>query len=85
MTRSLARLTDLVAAVPGRSTSGPAERTPRNWSPISSEHPPGPEILTPDQSLGRPDRVAGHLLHAAPDGAFSILGLVWSSARRCYS
>jgi predicted metal-dependent enzyme (double-stranded beta helix superfamily) len=27
--------------------------------------------------LGRPDRVAGHLLHAEPDGAFSILGLVW--------
>ncbi len=40
-------------------------------------HLPGPEILTPDQRLGRPDRVAGHLLHAEPDGAFSILGLVW--------
>jgi 3-mercaptopropionate dioxygenase len=40
-------------------------------------HLPGPEILTPDQRLGRPDRVAGHLLHTEPDGAFSIIGLVW--------
>ena len=40
-------------------------------------HLPGPEILTPEQRLGRPDQVAGHLLHTEPDGAFSILGLVW--------
>ena len=40
-------------------------------------HLPGPDLLTPDQRLGDPDRVAGHLLHAEPDGAFSILGLVW--------
>ena len=40
-------------------------------------HLPGPDILTPDQRLGQPDRPAGHLLHAEPDGAFSILGLVW--------
>lgn len=40
-------------------------------------HQPGPEILTPEQRLGQPDRVAGHLLHAEPNGAFSILGLVW--------
>jgi predicted metal-dependent enzyme (double-stranded beta helix superfamily) len=38
---------------------------------------PGPEILTPDQRQGHPDRPAGHLLHAEPDGTFSILGLVW--------
>lgn len=40
-------------------------------------HLPGPEILTPEQRLGRSDKVAGHLLHAEPNGAFSILGLVW--------
>jgi 3-mercaptopropionate dioxygenase len=38
---------------------------------------PGPDILTPEQRLGDPDRPAGHLLHAEPDGTFSILGLVW--------
>jgi len=37
----------------------------------------GTNPLCEGQRLGRPDRVAGHLLHAEPDGAFSILGLVW--------
>src|SRR5262245_16904299 len=40
-------------------------------------HLPGPDVLTPAQRLGDPDRPAGHLLHAEPDGTFSILGLVW--------
>jgi 3-mercaptopropionate dioxygenase len=40
-------------------------------------HLPGPEVLTADQRLGDPDRPAGHLLHVEPDGAFSILGVVW--------
>jgi 3-mercaptopropionate dioxygenase len=40
-------------------------------------HLPGPDILTPDQQHGHPDRPAGHVLHAEPDGTFSILGLVW--------
>jgi len=40
-------------------------------------HLPGPDVLTPDQRRGDPDRPAGHVLHAEPDGTFSILGLVW--------
>jgi 3-mercaptopropionate dioxygenase len=40
-------------------------------------HLPGPDVLTPDQRLGQPDRPAGHVLHAEPDGTFSLLGLVW--------
>lgn len=78
MTRSLATLTDLVAAV-RRTTS---VRT--GWTDTAElvadqlrAHLPGPEILTSDQRLGEPDRVAGHLLHVEPDGAFSLLGLVW--------
>ena len=78
MTRSLATLTDLVAAV----RQAIDKRT--GWTDTAElvadqlrAHLPGPEILTPDQRLGQPDRVAGHLLHAEPDGAFSILGLVW--------
>jgi 3-mercaptopropionate dioxygenase len=77
MTRSLATLTDLVAAV------RQAIDVRSGWTDTSElvadqlrAHLPGPEILTPDQRLGRPDRVAGHLLHAEPDGAFSILGLL---------
>ena len=78
MTRSLTTLTDLVAAV------RQAVDVRTGWTGTAElvadqlrEHLPGPEILTPDQRLGRPDRVAGHLLHAEPDGAFSLLGLVW--------
>jgi 3-mercaptopropionate dioxygenase len=78
MTRSLATLTDLVAAV------RQAVDVRTGWTGTAElvadqlrEHLPGPGILTPDQRLGRPDRVAGHLLHADPDGAFSVLGLVW--------
>jgi len=78
MTRSLTTLTDLVAAV------RQAIDVRTGWTDTAElvadqlrAHLPGPEILTPDQRLGQPDRPAGHLLHAEPDGAFSILGLVW--------
>src|SRR5215475_12795646 len=40
-------------------------------------HLPDANVLAPDQRRGNPDRPAGHLLHAEPDGTFSILGLVW--------
>jgi 3-mercaptopropionate dioxygenase len=40
-------------------------------------HLPGPGILTSSQRRGDPGRPAGHVLHAEPDGTFSILGLVW--------
>jgi predicted metal-dependent enzyme (double-stranded beta helix superfamily) len=40
-------------------------------------HLPEPDVLTPDQRRGQPERPAGHVLHAEPDGTFSILGLVW--------
>ena len=78
MTRSLATLTDLAAAV------RQAIDVRTGWTDTAGlvadqlrAHLPGPEILASDQRLGQPDRVAGHLLHAEPDGAFSVLGLVW--------
>jgi 3-mercaptopropionate dioxygenase len=40
-------------------------------------HLPGADLLTPGQRRGQPGRPAGHILHAEPHGAFSILGLVW--------
>jgi len=40
-------------------------------------HLPELGILTPEQRQGDPDRTAGYVLHAEPDGTFSILGLVW--------
>src|SRR5918998_1365690 len=40
-------------------------------------HLPTPDVLTPEQRLGSPDDYVGHTLYAEPDGAFSIVGLVW--------
>jgi predicted metal-dependent enzyme (double-stranded beta helix superfamily) len=78
MIHSLATLTDLVAAV------RQAIDVRTGWTDTAElvadqlrAHRPGPEILTSEQQLGQPDRVAGQLLHAEPDGAFSVLGLVW--------
>jgi len=40
-------------------------------------HLPSPEILTEEQRAGAPETYRSHLLHAEPDGAFSIVALVW--------
>lgn len=34
-------------------------------------------LLTPEQQVGDPDRYRQHLLHAEPDGSFSVVALVW--------
>ncbi|MER7461713.1 cysteine dioxygenase family protein [Streptomyces sp. NPDC097981] len=36
-----------------------------------------PDLLTPEQREGRPDRYRQHVLHAEPDGSFSVVALVW--------
>ena len=71
-------LSDLVAGV-RRAIDARADwaRTADLVADQLRAHLPGPGILTPDQRLGRPDRPAGHVLHAELDGTFSILGLVW--------
>jgi 3-mercaptopropionate dioxygenase len=38
---------------------------------------PGPDLLTPGQLRGDPARYQTHLLHAEPDGSFSIAAMVW--------
>jgi predicted metal-dependent enzyme (double-stranded beta helix superfamily) len=40
-------------------------------------HLPGPEILTPAQRRGDPAGYQTHLVHAEPDGSFSIAAMVW--------
>jgi 3-mercaptopropionate dioxygenase len=42
-----------------------------------TRHLPTPEVLTADQRSGDPGGFRSHLLHAEPDGAFSIVALVW--------
>ncbi|HXV57333.1 MAG TPA: cysteine dioxygenase family protein [Gaiellaceae bacterium] len=38
---------------------------------------PSPDVLTPEQRAGDPAGYTSHLLHAEPDGSFSIVALVW--------
>jgi 3-mercaptopropionate dioxygenase len=40
-------------------------------------HKPSPEILTAEQRSGDPAAYCCHLLHAEPDGSFSVTALVW--------
>jgi predicted metal-dependent enzyme (double-stranded beta helix superfamily) len=40
-------------------------------------HLPSPEILPAEQRVGDPETYKSHLLHVEPDGAFSIVALVW--------
>jgi 3-mercaptopropionate dioxygenase len=40
-------------------------------------HLPAPDALTVEQRIGDPDRYRTHVLHAEPDGSFSIVALVW--------
>jgi predicted metal-dependent enzyme (double-stranded beta helix superfamily) len=73
-----AMLTDLAAAV--RQVIGIRADWAHTADLVADQlraHLPGPGVLTPEQRLGDPDRPAGHVLHAEPDGTFSILGLVW--------
>jgi predicted metal-dependent enzyme (double-stranded beta helix superfamily) len=71
-------LTDLVAAV--RHVIGMRANWAHTADLVADQlraHLPSPGVLGPDQRRGDPDRPAGHVLHAEPDGTFSILGLVW--------
>ena len=36
-----------------------------------------PDLLLPEQRVGDPAAYRSHLLHVAPDGAFSLVALVW--------
>ncbi|MFE9065970.1 cysteine dioxygenase [Streptomyces violaceusniger] len=40
------------------------------------------DLLTPGQREGDPDRYRQHVLHAEPDGSFSIVALVWLPGQR---
>ena len=41
------------------------------------ENLPTPDVFTAEERMGEPDRPSSYLLHVEPDGAFSIIGLVW--------
>ncbi len=56
---------------------GDWDQTTRRVSRALGRHLPGPEILTAAERAGDPAAYQSHLLHAEPDGSFSVVGLVW--------
>jgi predicted metal-dependent enzyme (double-stranded beta helix superfamily) len=77
-TRPTSRLTDLVAGV---RTVVDAQAGWAETAQLVAEqlrgHLPAPDVLTAEQRLGSADGYRSHTLHVEPDGAFSIIGLVW--------
>jgi predicted metal-dependent enzyme (double-stranded beta helix superfamily) len=43
---------------------------------------PGPGLLTPGQLAGDPSGYQTHLVHAEPDGSFSVVVMVWLPGQR---
>jgi predicted metal-dependent enzyme (double-stranded beta helix superfamily) len=43
---------------------------------------PGPGLLSPGQLAGDPDGYQTHLVHAEPDGSFSVVVMVWRPGQR---
>ena len=44
---------------------------------VLRRQPPGPGLLTPEQLAGDPAGYQTHLVHAEPDGSFSVVVMVW--------
>ena len=81
------------AAVPGGTSRCPADllaalrravRQRGDWDQTSRRvaralrrHLPGPGILTTAEREGDPAEYQSHLMHAEPDGSFSVVALVW--------
>jgi 3-mercaptopropionate dioxygenase len=72
------RLSDLVTAV--RTVLDPSAEWAQTAQVVAEQlrrHLPSPDLLTAEQRLGSADGYRSHTLHVEPDGAFSIIGLVW--------
>jgi predicted metal-dependent enzyme (double-stranded beta helix superfamily) len=76
--RSAGQLTELVAAVrTAVDAHADWSQTARLVADQLRLHLPTPELLTAEQRLGSPVGYRSHTLHVEPDGAFSIIALVW--------
>jgi 3-mercaptopropionate dioxygenase len=78
---TLRTLDDLAELVGGIRTAVAAHAdwtaTARLVADQVRQHLPTPDVLTAEQRLGSPDGYQSHTLHVEPDGAFSILAVVW--------
>jgi predicted metal-dependent enzyme (double-stranded beta helix superfamily) len=80
ITKTAAALTADVRAVVARGLS------PARSADLAAEALRGyladPELLTAEQCVGSPERYTQHVLHAEPDGSFSVVALVWLPGQR---
>src|SRR3954462_13739993 len=51
--------------------------TAKRVADVLAANLPTPDVFSPGQRLGDPSDYCSHLLHTEPDGAFSVVGLVW--------
>jgi predicted metal-dependent enzyme (double-stranded beta helix superfamily) len=72
---ALDELVTAVRAAVGRRADWP--ETARLVAVELERHLPSPDVLTEEQRAGNQERYLSHVLHTEPDGAFSILALVW--------
>jgi predicted metal-dependent enzyme (double-stranded beta helix superfamily) len=71
-------LEPLVRAIRGVVRAGAdGDRTAQRVAAELQRQRPSPDLLTAEQRLGDPDGYRSHVLHAEPDGSFSIVALVW--------
>ena len=78
MTTATHPMTELIDAVraavdPDADWSDTAQRVAEQLR----RHLPGPDVLSAEERLGSSDGYRSHTLHVEPDGAFSIIALVW--------
>jgi 3-mercaptopropionate dioxygenase len=71
----LDELVTAVRAAVGRRADWP--ETARLVARELERHLPSPDFLTEEQRTGNQEGYVSHVLHAEPDGAFSIQALVW--------
>jgi 3-mercaptopropionate dioxygenase len=77
-TRPAGRLADLAAGVrTALAARADWHETAQLVAGHLRRHLPTPAVLTAEQRLGSPDGYSSHTLHAEPDGAFSIVAVVW--------
>lgn len=86
MSSSAAELPRVTGACPERLTAAVrrAVRSGGSWQETADRvaaalrgRLPGPGLLSPEQLAGDPSGYQTHLVHAEPDGSFSIVAMVW--------
>ncbi|HEV7933238.1 MAG TPA: cysteine dioxygenase family protein [Actinomadura sp.] len=76
------QLTSLVSAVRAVvDRHADWERTASLVTEVLRRELPGPDVLTTREQAGDPMTYQSHLLHVEPDGAFSVVAVVWRTGQ----